>query len=859
MIKVLHVDDEPSFLELVKFFLQREGDFEIETSVTAKDAIEKLKEREFDAIVADYVLPEINGIDLLKILRAQGNDIPFILLTGRGREEVAAEALNNGADFYLQKGTNPQLQFATLGHVIRQSVRRRRSEMDTQKTERFLSDVFSSIQDGISVLDKDLTILKVNATMERWYAHKAPLVGKKCYDAYHGRDASCLICPVHETLKSGKAAHEVVPKVGPQGEVVGWLDLFSYPMMDNETGELTGIIEYVRDISDRRKAEQVLNNTLERYKELEETIDKSPVVIVLWPPEPKAPEAFVSNSIGQFGYLREDFDPGRMVIEDIIHPDDIKRVMDHVAEYIKKGDDELQDEYRVVTKSNEIRWVKDHTFARRGPDGKPVQYESLLIDITSRKLAQENLEELTARLQAIVEAFPDLYFIVRPDGTILEYKASQEDDLYVPPTAFLGKRMQVVLPPDVGEVYGQMVIESARDGAMKVHDYSLVMDGEKRFFEGRVVPMSKDKLLVVVRNITPRKKAEVALQERDIQFTKLSAHVPGMIYQFVRRADGTYCVPFTSDAIRDIFGCSPEDVREDFSPIAKLILAEDLTKVVDSIEYSANHLTEWRCEYRVRIPGGLVKWVFGHSTPERMADGSIVWYGFNTDITEQKRGELAIKAVNEKLHLLGHVTRHDTLNQLAVLMGWLGIVQETVKEPPTSDHLNAILKAALAIQKELEFTANYESVGVEKPIWVDVDLACKRGISDLNLDRVVVTIDLDGIEVLADQMLDKVFHNLADNSMRHGKKVTKIWVHYEESKGGLTLIYDDDGVGISKADKEKIFQRGEGKHTGFGLDLIKGILGITDIDISETGTPGKGARFEMLVTHGNYRIPPKHE
>lgn len=730
MIKVLHVDDEPSFLELVTFFLNREGDFEVVTSVTAKDAIEKLKEHGFDAIVADYALPEINGIDLLKILRAQGNDIPFILLTGKGREEIAAEALSNGADLYLQKGANPQLQFATLVHVIRQSVRRRRLEIEGRETEHFLADIFNSIQDGISVLDKDFNILRVNPTMEKWYAHMVPLVGKKCYEAYYERDTSCPVCPYRKTLKSGKVSNEVVSKVGPKGELIGWLDLFCFPIMDSKTGELVGVIEYVRDITDHRKVED-------------------------------------------------------------------------------------------------------------------------------------------------------------------------------------------------------------------------------------------------------------ALRERDNQFNKLSLHVPGMIYQFMKRPNGTYCVPFTTDAIMGIFGCSPQDVREDFSPIAKAILPEDLDKVVHSIEYSAEHLTPWQCEYRVQISGQPVKWVFGQSTPEEMADCSIVWHGFNTDITERKlademlrtseekyrqlvdlaqegilmtdadavirfanpmmadmlgynvdemvgkpvfqfmneqaselarrkfedrrrgltgryeidflrkdgamvrtnvavtpiknkdgdfsgslavvtnvtdrkRYEEALEFANQKLNLLGQVTRHDVLNQLAVLTGWLQIVQEAVTEPPTSEHLVAIQKAALAIQKELEFTADYQSVGVEKPIWVNVDRACKQGIMVLNLEGIVVSIDLNGVEVLADRMLEKVFHNLADNSMRHGKKVTSICVLYEESKNGLTMIYEDDGAGVAQADKETIFRRGEGEHTGHGLDLITGILGITGIKIRETGTPGKGARFELSVIPGNYRIVRQH-
>jgi PAS domain S-box-containing protein len=124
-----------------------------------------------------------------------------------------------------------------------------------KENERFLSEIFSSIQDGISVLDADLNIVKTNPTMEKWYAHAMPLVGKKCFEAYHGRKTRCDDCPTCRTIETGKADYEVVPKTGTGGKIVGWIDLYSFPLIDEASGKIKGIIEYVRDISDRKEAE----------------------------------------------------------------------------------------------------------------------------------------------------------------------------------------------------------------------------------------------------------------------------------------------------------------------------------------------------------------------------------------------------------------------------------------------------------------------------------------------------------------------------------------------------------------------------------------------------------------------------
>jgi PAS domain S-box-containing protein len=147
-------------------------------------------------------------------------------------------------------------------------IHRKKTEEDVQDRERFLSSMFESIQDGISILAEDYTVLRVNKAMENWYSHALPLVGKKCYEAYHLRDKPCESCPTQRSLQTSEAAYEVVRKVGPAGEVTGWIDLYTFPLIDMKTGQMKGVIEYVRDITERKMAEDRLQASLQEKEVL---------------------------------------------------------------------------------------------------------------------------------------------------------------------------------------------------------------------------------------------------------------------------------------------------------------------------------------------------------------------------------------------------------------------------------------------------------------------------------------------------------------------------------------------------------------------------------------------------------------
>jgi PAS domain S-box-containing protein len=150
---------------------------------------------------------------------------------------------------------------------VAMAVHRKKTEEEVQERERFLSSVFESIQDGISILDEEFRIIRVNWAVEKWYAHAMPLVGKKCFEAYHLQNGNCPVCPTRKTLETRQAAYEVVPKIGKGGETTGWLDLYSFPLIDQKTGQMKGVIEYVRDITERKKAEDGLQASL-REKEV---------------------------------------------------------------------------------------------------------------------------------------------------------------------------------------------------------------------------------------------------------------------------------------------------------------------------------------------------------------------------------------------------------------------------------------------------------------------------------------------------------------------------------------------------------------------------------------------------------------
>jgi signal transduction histidine kinase len=225
------------------------------------------------------------------------------------------------------------------------------------------------------------------------------------------------------------------------------------------------------------------------------------------------------------------------------------------------------------------------------------------------------------------------------------------------------------------------------------------------------------------------------------------------------------------------------------------------------------------------------------------------------DITDRKHAEEALTAAHNKLVLLSSITRHDIMNQMTALGAYVELVREKTRDPAGSSHLDTMGKILEVIRLQLEFTRDYQDVGVQAPVWQNIKNGFSKAAESFAGKNLEFRCDTGNTEIYADPLIERAFYNLIDNSIRHGERVSEITLSAEKADPDLLLVYEDNGAGVLPEEKEKIFLKGFGKHTGLGMFLIKEILSITGITIRENGIPGQGVRFEIRVPSGKFRFP----
>jgi PAS domain S-box-containing protein len=266
-VRVLYVDDESSLLDLCKMYLERAGKYIVTTATSAPEALRILELARFDAIIADYQMPEMDGIEFLKIVRGRGDKTPFIIFTGKGREEVVIEALNSGADFYLQKGGEPKAQFAELSHKIQRAVQHRTDETAlVESTERFRALV-ENTSDIVRILDREGRIVfETPAALRELGYPPGFTLGRHPFEFIHPDDLPVVrhdLSEVYAKTNTGIPTEFRIRKADGSyvwAEAVG-KNLIGVPGVD-------GVVITTRIIEERKKAENALRENEEKFRQL---------------------------------------------------------------------------------------------------------------------------------------------------------------------------------------------------------------------------------------------------------------------------------------------------------------------------------------------------------------------------------------------------------------------------------------------------------------------------------------------------------------------------------------------------------------------------------------------------------------
>ena len=356
-----------------------------------------------------------------------------------------------------------------------------------------------------------------------------------------------------------------------------------------------------------------------------------------------------------------------------------------------------------------------------------------------------------------------------------------------------------------------------------------------------------------VRRTAGRRREETGFAENGAKYRELVENANLIILKLDRDSN----ITFINTYAQDFFGVKEHEVLG--RPLAGTIVpvtgtdpAKDMDYFVHTMESRPGRSTVRETEH-VKKNGEHV-WIAWWNKTLLDKDNTVTGViSYGTDMTERRKAEYALFRANKKLKLLNSITRHDILNQLTVLGGYIEMSREVAKDTDMVGYINQEKKSTRAIRNMIKFTKDYQDIGLYRPQWQYLRNIATLLATTVDFGAVALRLDIGGLEIYADPLFEKVVYTLLENAMRHGGKLTFVRFSYTVVDNGCLVICEDDGVGVAADEKEKIFLREYGKHTGFGLFLAREILGITGFSIRETGMPGRGARFEIFIPRGSFR------
>ena len=557
------------------------------------------------------------------------------------RDGVERQIADSGAPILDKDGV-----VTGVALVFREVTEEHRMQQALREQERFLQNIFDSIQDGLSVLDRDLNVVRANAWMQKMYAHEAPLEGTKCYAVYQQRDSACPWCPTVKAMETGETQSAEVPFPNAQ-EVRGWIDVSAFPLKD-ERGEVTGVIEHVKDITDRKRVEEVL-------RESEALLSRSQAIghIGSWEFDVVANRLTWSDEVYRmFGLRPQEFGVTYEAFFDAVHPDDRAAVDAAYTESLREGRDGYEIEHRVVRRdTRDIRVVHEKCEHVKDASDQIVRSIGIVQDITERKRAEEERRRLTA----ILETTSDLVSISTPEGQLVYLNREGRRMLGWGANEDLSNKVIADAHPDWAlRVVNDTGIPAAiQQGAWRGETALLTPDGREIpvsqvIMSHRSADGSLDYLSTIMRDMSERKRAEEALLNAKLLSEDYINSLPGLFYVFDEQRFVRW-----NNAWEDITGYSAKELgkmygTDFFDGETRRLIEEKMGEVFrdGAAEAEAELVTK---------DGRRLPYFFTGLRREIKGKPHIV--GLGVDIAERKRAEEQLRRGEELLEEMGSMAR----------------------------------------------------------------------------------------------------------------------------------------------------------------------------------------------------------
>ncbi|MEI6840781.1 MAG: PAS domain S-box protein [Methanomicrobiales archaeon] len=679
-IRVLYVDDEPDLLDIGKQFLEESGDFSVTTSGSAPAALDLISREKFEVIISDYQMPEMDGVQFLVEVRSRYGQVPFIMLTGRGSEEVAIQAINNGVDFYLQKGGEPEAQFSELSDKIKSVASWKRAD-EARKRAAFLEAQVETSPDGMLVVnDQNERILINRRLIDMWEIPDAIL------DDPHAE--VLLECVVRQTknpelfIKKVRDLYEH-PEEESQ-DIVEFtdgrvFDRYSAPVIDR-TGHYHGRTWTFRDITGRKRAEEALKKEQEFNRLL---LDTTPAYFVAIGADGRT---ITMNKalIDALEYSPEEI-PGTDYLTTFVPEEDRQRLLGVFQEIIFDGK-AMVNENRIISKSGKVYLVEWYGRNVKHDGEKPDFFVGVGINITERKQAEEALRESEGRYRELYENSRDGYATVDNTGRITNCNRQFLNMLGYTFEEISRLGYEDITPSQWREMESGILLDQ-----VNVRGYSDLYEKEYVRKDGTTFPIEVQTYRVAdrsgsfsgycafVRDITERKRAEDLVRV----LARISDDAPASITIHDLLGNFLYA---NEETIR-LHGYTREEylaknLHEIDVPESEQLIAKHVQQILDTgvAEFEVQHFRKDGSIFSLHVNGKIVDW-----------GGRKVLLSIATDLTERRQAEDALRVseqkfraiFNQTFQFIGLMTLDGTLidaNQSA--LSSMGITRDDVIGKP---------------------------------------------------------------------------------------------------------------------------------------------------------------------------------